>query len=48
MDLDAYRRTADSFTTGLMRECYRHYAGLKDSFERLDFGAVLVDLGLGG
>ena len=29
MDLDAYRRTADSFTTELMREYYRHYyAGL--------------------
>jgi hypothetical protein len=33
MDLDAYRRTADSFTTELTREYYRHYAGLKDSFE---------------
>ena len=33
MDLDAYRRTADSFTTELMREYYRHYAGLQDSFE---------------
>jgi hypothetical protein len=33
MDLDAYRRTAESFITELMREYYRHYAGLKDSFE---------------
>jgi hypothetical protein len=33
MDLDAYRRTAESFVTELMREYYRHYAGLKDSFE---------------
>jgi hypothetical protein len=33
MDLDAYRRTADRFITELMREYYRHYAGLKDSFE---------------
>jgi len=33
MDLDAYRRSADSFTTELMREYYRHYAGLQDSFE---------------
>ena len=33
MDLDAYRHSADGFTTELMREYYRHYAGLKDSFE---------------
>jgi hypothetical protein len=33
MDLDAYRRTAESFITELMREYYRHYAGLQDSFE---------------
>lgn len=45
MDLDAYRRTADSFTTEPMREYYRHYGELTG--ERRDFGAVLVDLGLG-
>ena len=33
MDLDAYRHNAESFITELMREYYRHYAGLKDSFE---------------
>jgi hypothetical protein len=33
MDLDAYRHTAERFITELMREYYRHYAGLKDSFE---------------
>jgi len=33
MDLDAYRHNAESFITELMREFYRHYAGLKDSFE---------------
>jgi len=33
MDLDAYRGTAERFITELMREYYRHYAGLKDSFE---------------
>ena len=33
MDLDAYRRTAETFQTELMREYYQHYAGLKDTFE---------------
>jgi hypothetical protein len=33
MDLDAYRRSAESFNEELMREYYRHYAGLQDSFE---------------
>ena len=33
MDLDAYRHSAETFTTELMREYYRHYAGLQDSFE---------------
>jgi hypothetical protein len=33
MDLDAYRQSAETFTTDLMREYYRHYAGLRDSFE---------------
>ncbi|HTP23868.1 MAG TPA: hypothetical protein VMJ65_29975 [Solirubrobacteraceae bacterium] len=33
MDLDAYRHTSESFITELMREYYRHYAGLKDEFE---------------
>ena len=33
MDLDAYRHNAERFITELMREYYRHYAGLKDSFE---------------
>ncbi len=33
MNLDAYRRTAETFQTELMREYYQHYAGLKDTFE---------------
>lgn len=33
MDLDAYRQSAETFTTELMREYYRHYAGLQDTFE---------------
>jgi hypothetical protein len=33
MDLDAYRHSAETFTIELMREYYRHYAGLQDSFE---------------
>ena len=33
MDLDAYRRTAETFQTELMREYYQHYAGLKETFE---------------
>jgi hypothetical protein len=32
MDLDAYRRTADSFTTELMREYYRHYEWPSETF----------------
>jgi len=33
MNLDAYRRAAETFQTELMREYYQHYAGLKDTFE---------------
>ncbi len=33
MDLDAYRQSAETFTEELMREYYRHHAGLQDSFE---------------
>jgi hypothetical protein len=33
MDLDTYRHSAETFTTEMMREYYRHYAGLQDSFE---------------
>ena len=33
MDLDAYRRAAETFQTELMREYYQHYAGLKETFE---------------
>ncbi len=33
MDLDAYRRSAETFSQELMREYYRHHAGLQDSFE---------------
>jgi hypothetical protein len=33
MDLDAYRRTAESFLSELTGEYYRHYAGLKASYD---------------
>jgi len=33
MELDAYRQCAETFTEELMREYYRHHAGLQDSFE---------------
>jgi len=33
MNLDAYRQSAETFTEELMREYYRHHAGLQDSFE---------------
>jgi len=33
MDLDVYRQSAETFTEELMREYYRHHAGLQDSFE---------------
>ncbi len=33
MDLDAYRHSAETFMTEMMREYYLHYAGLQDSFE---------------
>ena len=33
MDLDAYRRSAESFVCELTGEYYRHYAGLKTSYE---------------
>jgi hypothetical protein len=44
MDLDAYRDTAERFLTELMREYYRHYAGLKDSFEIEAIYATHADL----
>ena len=33
MDLDAYRRSAETFVIELTGEYYRHYAGLKDAYE---------------
>ncbi len=33
MDIEAYRRSAESFVSALTAEYYRHYAGLKDSYE---------------
>jgi hypothetical protein len=33
MDLDAYRRSAETFLGSLQREYYRHYAGLQDAYE---------------
>jgi hypothetical protein len=33
MDLEAYRQSAESFVSELTAEYYRHYAGLKDSYE---------------
>jgi hypothetical protein len=33
MDLDAYRRSAEDFVSELTAEYYRHYAGLKASYE---------------
>ena len=33
MDLDDYRRTAETFLAELMLEYYRHHAGLQDSFD---------------
>ncbi|MBV8219388.1 MAG: hypothetical protein JO325_13055, partial [Solirubrobacterales bacterium] len=33
MELDAYRQSAETFTEELMREYYRHHAGLQDRFE---------------
>jgi hypothetical protein len=33
MDLEAYRRSAETFVSELTAEYYRHYAGLKDSYE---------------
>ena len=33
MDLDAYRQSAETFTEELLREYYRHHAGLQDTFE---------------
>jgi hypothetical protein len=33
MDLDAYRRSAESFLSELTGEFYRHYAGLKASYD---------------
>jgi hypothetical protein len=33
MDLDAYRRSAEEFISELTAEHYRHYSGLKDSYE---------------
>jgi hypothetical protein len=33
MDLDAYRRSAETFVAELDAEYYRHYAGLKDGFD---------------
>ena len=33
MDLQAYRRSAETFLSDLTREEYRHFAGLKDTYE---------------
>ena len=33
MDLEAYRRSAETFLSDLTREEYRHFAGLKDTYE---------------
>ena len=33
MDLEAYRRSAETFLTELTREEYRHFAGLKETYE---------------
>jgi hypothetical protein len=44
MDLDAYRHSAETFTTEMMREYYRHYAGLQDSFEIEPIYASHADL----
>jgi hypothetical protein len=33
MELDSYRRSAETFVSQLTGEYYRHYAGLKDSYE---------------
>jgi hypothetical protein len=33
MDLDAYRRSAEEFVSGLTGAYYRHYAGLNDDYE---------------
>jgi hypothetical protein len=33
MNLDSYRRSAETFVSELTGEYYRHYAGLKDSYE---------------
>jgi hypothetical protein len=33
MELEAYRRSAETFVSELTAEYYRHYAGLKDSYE---------------
>jgi hypothetical protein len=33
MDLDAYRRSAETFLIDLTAEYYRHYAGLKEAYE---------------
>src|SRR5918912_1480676 len=33
MDLDHYRQTAEAFTSELVGEYYRHYAGLKETYE---------------
>jgi len=44
MDLDAYRQSAETFTEELMREYYRHHAGLQDSFEIESIYARHADL----
>ncbi len=44
MDLDAYRRSAETFSEELMREYYRHHAGLQDSFEIESIYARHADL----
>jgi len=33
MDLEDYRRSSETFVSELTAEYYRHYAGLKDSYE---------------
>jgi hypothetical protein len=51
MDLESYRRSAEEFVCALTAEYYRHYAGLKESYEiepiyerhRELFGAGAVD-----
>jgi hypothetical protein len=33
VELEAYRRSAETFVSELTAEYYRHYAGLQDSYE---------------